>query len=175
MAKKSVLLKRILAAIFTAILCIFAPLSIPLGPIPVSLTNFCIFLELLILGPVSTLISFGLYLLIGVAGLPVFSGFQGGFAKLIGPTGGFLIGFFVLIALSGILLKYCKNKVLKVCALIIGCWADYVVGSIWYAYICHVGAKSAFLVCVVPFVIIDIIKIIAVVIIADVIKQRIPD
>ena len=80
-------------ALMTAVTCILAPLSVPIGPVPISLTNFVIFLSLYLLNWKKGTLSLLIYLLLGLAGLPVFSGFAGGIAKLAGPTGGYIIGF----------------------------------------------------------------------------------
>ena len=79
-------------AIMTAVMCILGPLSIPIGPVPITLTNLAIYLAMYILGTKRGSAAVCLYLLIGLAGLPVFSGFTGGPGKLLGPTGGYLIG-----------------------------------------------------------------------------------
>ena len=82
-------------ALMTAVTCILAPLSIPIGPVPISLTNLAIYISLYLLGWKRGTISYLIYLLIGLVGIPVFSGFTGGPAKLAGPTGGYIIGFIV--------------------------------------------------------------------------------
>ena len=84
-----------LIAVMAAITCILGPLSIPIpiSPVPISLTNLAIYLTVCLLGWKFGTISYLIYLLIGIAGLPVFSGFSSGFAKLLGPTGGYLIGY----------------------------------------------------------------------------------
>ena len=75
-----------LIGLMTAITCILAPLSIPIGPVPISLTNFAIYLSLYLLDWKKGTISYILYLLLGLVGLPVFSGFTGGIRKIAGPT-----------------------------------------------------------------------------------------
>lgn len=77
-----------ITALMTAVTCILAPMSIPIGPVPISFTNLAIYLSLYLLGWKRGTISYLIYLLIGLVGLPVFSGFTGGPAKLAGPTGG---------------------------------------------------------------------------------------
>ena len=72
-------------ALMTALTCILGPLSIPIGAVPISFTNFVIFLTVYLLGAKLGAISYCIYLLLGLAGLPVFSAYSGGFAKLAGP------------------------------------------------------------------------------------------
>ena len=90
--------QMVLIALMTAVTCVLGPLSIPLpfSPVPISLTNFAIFLAIFVLGMKSGTISFIIYLLLGAVGVPVFSSFRGGFQVLAGPTGGYLIGFIFL-------------------------------------------------------------------------------
>ena len=86
--------------VMTAIICILGPLSIPIGLVPVSLTNLAILFALYVLGMKKGTLSCILYLLIGLIGLPVFSGFSSGPGKLLGPTGGYLIGFIFMALIS---------------------------------------------------------------------------
>ena len=74
-------------AVMTAVTCILAPISISIGVVPISFTNLAIYLSLYLLGWKMGTVSVVVYLLIGMTGLPVFSGFSGGIAKLVGPTG----------------------------------------------------------------------------------------
>ena len=89
-----------ITALMTAVTCILAPMSIPIGPVPISFTNLAIYLSLYLLGWKRGTISYLIYLLIGLVGLPVFSGFTGGPAKLAGPTGGYIIGFIVMAIIA---------------------------------------------------------------------------
>ena len=79
--------------VMTAVTCILAPFSLPIGPVPISLTNLAIYFSLYVLGTKYGCVSYLVYLLIGFIGVPVFSGFTSGPGKLLGPTGGYLIGF----------------------------------------------------------------------------------
>ena len=83
----------VVTALMAAVTCILAPLSVPIGPVPISLTNFAIYLSLYLLDWKKGTLSYLIYLLLGLVGLPVFSGFTGGLAKLAGPTGGYIIGW----------------------------------------------------------------------------------
>ena len=89
MKNKSTIYQLTTCAIMTALMCILGPMSIPIGPIPVSFTNLVIYLAVYLLGTKGATISYLIYLLLGAVGLPVFSGYAGGLAKLAGPTGGY--------------------------------------------------------------------------------------
>ena len=90
--KKISIRQMTMIALMTAVTCILGPLAIPLpfSPVPISFTNLAVYFSLFVLGANSATVSYLVYLLIGMVGLPVFSGFTGGFAKMAGPTGGYL-------------------------------------------------------------------------------------
>ena len=100
-----------MVALMTAVTCVLAPFSIPIGPVPISFTNLAIYLSLYLLGWKMGTASCLLYILIGMVGMPVFSGFSGGIGKLLGPTGGYLLGTawfcFVMDSTVGAALSLC--------------------------------------------------------------------
>ena len=71
-----------MCAIMAALMCILGPLSVPIGPIPISLTNLVIYLTVFLLGTRATAVSYVVYLLLGAGGLPIFSGFFQGSEKI---------------------------------------------------------------------------------------------
>ena len=103
--------KLVLIALMTAITCIFAPMAIPIpvSPVPISLTNLVIMISIYVLGFKDATISYIVYLLLGLVGLPVFSGGAGGFNCLFSPTGGYLWGFIVSYPIASYL-KGNKNS-----------------------------------------------------------------
>ena len=123
-------------ALMTAITCILAPMAlpIPISPVPISLTNLVIFFMAYILGMKFSVASYVLYLLLGTVGLPVFSGFSGGVGKLLGPTGGYLIGFIFLAAIAGFFVEKFPAKIyMHVVGMIIGMAICYIFGTAWLA------------------------------------------
>lgn len=97
----------VLCGLFSALLAICAWICIPVLHITYTLQTFAIFLALFTLGGKWGTLTIGIYLLLGAVGVPVFSGFRGGFGALLGVTGGFLWGFL----LSGILYWMLKDYV----------------------------------------------------------------
>lgn len=160
-------------AIMTAVMCILGPLSIPIGPVPISLTNLAIYLSLYILGTKRGSASYCLYMLIGLAGLPVFSGFTGGPGKLLGPTGGYLIGFLPMAILIGLFLKrYMDNRILSIIVMELATWIPYLFGSAWLSYQSGISFKEAMTAGVLPFIIVDLIKIVVASVIGPQLHRR---
>lgn len=151
------------AALIAALICIFAPMSVPIGPIPVSLTNLVLYLAVIIIGYKGTTVSYIVYLLIGIVGLPVFSGFQGGLGKVAGPTGGYLIGFIPMIIICGLFYEKSKGKLnipITVLGMIIGTAVAYLFGTIWFVMQMDCEVGYAISVCVAPFIPFDLGKIV---------------
>lgn len=125
-----------LIGVMTAITCILGPLSVPLpiSPVPISFTNLAIYLAAYVLGAKAGTLSYLVYLLLGFAGLPIFSGFTGGAGKLAGPTGGYLVGFIFLAAISGWVIDRFPGKYLvQVIGLAVGTAVCYAFGTVWLA------------------------------------------
>ncbi len=157
----------------TAVMCVLAPMSIPIGPVPVSFTNLVIYFSLCILGTKRTFLSYTVYFLLGLAGLPVFSGFSGGVAKVVGPTGGCLVGFFVMILLSGYFIDRFGNKFIRFAGMLAGIAVVYAMAMLWFSFVMQTDLKTAFLACAAPFVVIDILKMLAALYFGEKIKRRI--
>lgn len=96
-----------LSCLFSALISIgaFVAVPIPASPVPIVLQNMFIMLAALILGPWWGLLSTGIYLFLGLLGMPVFSGGAGGIAKLLGPTGGYLLGYLPATVVMGVIAR----------------------------------------------------------------------
>lgn len=141
-----------LIAVMTAVTCVLAPLSVPIGPVPISLTNLAIYFGLYILGMKKETVSYMIYLLIGFVGLPVFSGFTGGAGKLLGPTGGYLIGFIPMAIVAGILIDKSGGKVVpSVIGMVLGTAICYALGTAWFCIQADYEVMPALALCVIPF------------------------
>ena len=162
-------------ALFAAIMCILGPLSIPIGPVPISLTTFAVFLSVYLLGAKKSAISVIIYLLIGLTGLPVFSGFQGGVAKLAGPTGGYLLGFIPAAIIAGLLIsRFAQKKMASIISMILATCILYFIGTAWLAVSLHLTPWQALSAGVIPFIPGDIIKIICAVFAGHLLLKRTP-
>ena len=91
-----------LTAAMAALICVAGPLTIAIGPVPLSLASFAVYLAGAILGWKRGSLAVAVYLLIGLAGVPVFSGFSGGVQKLFGVTGGYLVGYVACALITGL-------------------------------------------------------------------------
>lgn len=157
----------VLCALCTALTCVLAPISIPVGQVPISLSTFAVMLSAALLGPKWGVLSQLVYLLLGCGGVPVFAGFSAGVGCIAGPTGGYLVGYLVLAAVEGILyhlLINSKGKLLKksgalILSMVAGTAALYTMGTIWFCAVTHTPFLMALLTCVVPFLLGDAVKI----------------
>ena len=155
--------QMVLIALMTAVTCVLGPLSIPLpfSPVPISLTNFAIFLAIFVLGMKSGTISFIIYLLLGAIGVPVFSSFRGGLQVLAGPTGGYLIGFIFLALIMGFALEHFDRKLVPtIIGMIIGMAVCYAFGTVWLAKLLSLSFKEGLMMGVIPYLAGDAAKII---------------
>ena len=174
-AGKSSPRRLVLIAMMTAITCILAPLSIPIpvSPVPISLTNLVLLISVYILGWKDASISFIIYLLLGLAGLPVFSGFSGGLGKIAGPTGGYLAGFIFMTVIAGLAVDIFSGKRLPaVIGMALGTAVAYAFGTAWLAIQMDLTYISALSIGVLPYLAGDTLKIILAVIAGPMLKKR---
>lgn len=165
--------KMTTTALMTAVICILGPLSIPIGPVPISLGNFALLLTMYVLEWKSGVVAYFLYLLIGLIGLPVFSGFGSGPAKLLGPTGGYILGFLPMILITGLFLrKHWQKRILSILIMEIATWVLYVFGTAWLTYSMHLTFAQALATGVIPFIAIDLVKIVIVSLIGPILRKR---
>ena len=174
MSKTFSVQKMAIIALMTAVLCILAPISIPvfISPVPISLGVLAIYLTAYVLSPLDATISVIIFILLGTFGLPVFSGYSGGLSKLVGPTGGYIIGFLFTVYISSLFIHMKKGIIFDVIGMITGLALCYILGTIWFSYQQGKGFIASLLLCVVPFLIGDAIKIIVAVILGTQINKR---
>ena len=160
--------------LMAAVMCILGPLSLPIGPVPVSLTNLVIYFTVFVIGAKAGLGSCCLYLLLGAVGLPVFSGFSGGLAKLAGPTGGYLVGFIFLALISGFFVeKFSGNIVMAVIGMVLGTAVTYAFGTIWLCAQMHLTFVQGLYAGVIPYLPGDAAKIVIAIIVGSAVKKAV--
>ena len=94
--------RMVFCALFAAVIAVFAQIQIPMAPVPVSLATFGVMMCGLLLGWKWGAVTVTVYILLGVVGVPVFAGFKGGAAVLMGPTGGYILGYLPYAVLAGL-------------------------------------------------------------------------
>ena len=150
----------LLCGLFAALTAILSQLAIPIGPVPINLALLSVILAAGLLGPKLGTVSQIVYVLVGMIGLPVFSGMQGGLGVLAGPTGGYLAGYILCALTAGILIQKFGAKipgmVLSMAAGILVC---YLFGTVWFILLTKSALLSALTTCVLPFLPGDCIKI----------------
>lgn len=166
-------------ALLSALQCIISPFAIvfPFSPVPLSLATLMLYLSPYILGKKNSVISCGIYLLIGLVGVPVFSGFTGGIGKVLGPTGGYMLGYLFLTFISGWFVEKWNQSTLK-CYIMqgfgmaLGTAVCYLFGSLWLSFQSGTEFLAAFTIGVIPFVPGDAVKLFIGIMVGNVIRRR---
>lgn len=172
MYKGSKTTKMVTLAVMTALLVVCAQITIPIGAIPFSMAFFGVFLVSALLPPPAALACLGVYLFLGLIGIPVFAQFRGGPQVLLGATGGYLVGYFVLAAATSFGVKYLRRFGLQVAAALGGMVGCYLFGTAWYVFISGNPFLAGLAACVFPFVIPDSIKLVCALALARTLKAR---
>ena len=152
-------------ALFAALLAICSWISIP-SSVPFTLQTLGVFMAVGLLGKKRGTLAVIVFLLLGLFGLPVFSGFKGGVGVLFGPTGGYLIGFIGTAYIMGsILERHGRSTASMLIAMVIGLLICYAFGTAWFMIVYgkvqgSISLLATLSMCVFPFIIPDILKII---------------
>ena len=168
-----------LSGVFAAVIAVFAVMTIPIGEVPITLGLFGVMLAAVVLGAKRGTVSALIYILIGAIGLPVFSGFKGGFSVIAGPTGGYISSYILVTliigAASGISAK--QKSVLRtvICfiACIIGTVVCYFLGTLQFMAVSGNDLATSVGMCVLPFIPFDIIKSAAAAVIGVIVSRRV--
>lgn len=170
--RRSAIYDIVVMAISAALITVCSWISVPLGPVPVTLQTMAILAVLMTVGGRRGTIAIAVYLLLGAVGVPVFAGFKGGPASFLGPTGGFLAGFIVAALVFWLLEKLVFARLMTTPGkrLIFGLVNSlifelvlYVFGVIWFMTVYAaktgpIGLGTVLGMCVLPFIIPDLIK-----------------
>lgn len=160
--QKSKTLKMILCALFAALTAVLSQIAIPIGPVPINLATFAVFCAGALLGSKLGALSLTIWAALGAVGVPVFSMFRGGLSALVGPTGGYIIGYIPAAFLTGLIVEKINknNKIyLYPVAMLAGFLTYFTMGSIWFMFLTGTELIEALMMCVVPFIPGDLIKI----------------
>ena len=146
--KKLTTYQMSVTALMAAVMCVLGPLTVPIGAVPISLANFVICLTAWLLGPKFGTLSVAVYLLIGLVGVPVFSGY-------------------------GLFIEKSKGQpVVSGIGLVLGDAACYVLGTAWFVFQMQCELSYALSVCVYPFIALDLAKIVVSCIVGALLRKR---
>lgn len=194
-----------LVGLSIAIMAVCSWIIIPIGPIPFTLQMFAIPLIICILRPGQAVAAAVGYLVLGAVGLPLFSGMRGGLGVIMGPTGGFLLGYLPGVIVAAILLyltapaaeRYRQRQLARTAAEdvrpstwqrmrsnLLGCAfqliagllftvVSYVTGWAQFMLVAGVGPEAAFVACIAPFIVPDIVKVLVAVTVAQPVRAAI--
>lgn len=151
-------------SVFTAMISICSWISIP-ASIPFTLQTMGVFTTVGLLGGKRGTLTVLTYILLGAIGVPVFAGLTGGISVLLGTTGGYIMGFLLSALLMwGIETIMGRNQIVLAFSMVAGLIVCYVFGTAWFMliYTQHsgvIGLSTVLGLCVIPFIIPDLIKI----------------
>ncbi len=145
-------------SVMSVVITICAWLTVP-AAVPFTMQTFGVFFALLFSGGKKGTAAIALYLILGAVGLPVFSGFSGGIGHILGATGGYMLGFLITGFIYILFEKIGKSTKLAVFSLILGLLACYAFGTLWFSiYKDGMSFLPALSVCVLPFIVPDLVK-----------------
>lgn len=154
----------VMIALFAALIAVCAWITIP-GAVPFTLQTMGVFLAVGLLGGKRGTAAVLVYILLGAVGMPVFSGFSGGVGRLLGTTGGYIIGFLVAaLAMWAMEAIFGKAKWVLPVSMLLGLLLCYAFGTAWFLVLYTqtkgaISVASVLSMCVVPFIIPDLLKI----------------
>lgn len=164
---KKQILSIVYVALFAAIISVCSIVSIPINSIPITLQLLGVCLAAGFLGWYRGTLSVVIYILLGIIGVPVFAGGTSGIAKLVSPTGGYIVGFIFTALIIDLFVKFFGRKLyILIIAMAIGVIVCYAFGTAWFMILYNsspdksIGLGSALMLCVVPYLPFDAVKIV---------------
>lgn len=150
-------------AMFAVLIAVCSWISIPIT-VPVSLQTFGVFVAVGVLGGKRGTMSVVVYLLLGIIGIPVFTGFRGGIGVILGSTGGYIVGFlFTALFMWGMEKMLGKKTWVLALSMVLGLFICYAFGTVWFMLVYvrtagEIGLLTVLGWCVFPFIVPDIMK-----------------
>ena len=149
----------VLSSLMAALMAVGAYIHVPIGPVPIVLTNLFVLLSGLLLGSRWGLISAAIYLFVGAIGMPVFYGGKGGLAHILGPTGGYLFGYTLCAWLTGFISERLRHRLGgEILAVMIGSLMIYGLGIPGLKMVTKMSWSKALMAGMIPFLIGDALK-----------------
>ena len=160
---KSKIKDIVFIALFAVLITVCSWISIPFA-VPLTMQTFAVYLALNYLGAKRGNVSVLIYLCLGLIGVPVFSNFNSGVGAVFGATGGYMLGWLLSGLVIWIFEKLIGRKIwAQAISMLTGLIVCYAVGTAWFVTLyTHnvgpIGIRSALLLCVIPFIIPDLLK-----------------
>ena len=170
------ILKLVLVALFTALITAGAYIKIPVGPVPVSLCTFFVNLAASCLPLSLALATVLVYLFLGIIGLPVFTS-GGGLAALMGPTGGYLVGYIPSVVFGALVMKL-RGKNIRIASFlsaVVSTVFFYVVGLPWLSLMLDLPLSGTLGAGLFPFIFGDVLKIIVATLVTPSVRSRVKE
>ena len=167
--------KVVYCGVMTALMAALSQVALPLpSGVPVTLQTFAVAL-CGYFGGIWSVVSIVAYLILGLVGVPVFASFRGGISAIVGPTGGFLVGFIPMIILCSIRFKslsYVKNIIARIVFGVLGLICLHVLGVLWFSFQSGNGFIPSLLLVSVPYLLKDVISVVGGYFLAEVLNRR---
>ena len=152
--------QMVLCALFAALTAVCAQLTIHIGPVPISLSLLPVLLWAALTEPKASALMPVLYLVMGLAGLPVFSGMTGGPGKLLGPTGGYIVGYIPCACVISLwAARRGRGWKAQAAGMAAGVAVCYALGTAWFMASTSRTLGESLGLCVTPFLPGDALKI----------------
>lgn len=164
-----------LVGLMTAVICVLGPLAlnIPVSPVPISLGTLAIYFVVSVLGMKLGTISVIIYILLGLAGVPIFAGFTSGPGKLFGPTGGYIIGYIFMALICGFFVDHFGRKLpVYFLGMLLGTAVCYLLGTLWLGFQMNMSFPKALMAGVIPYIPGDLVKLIIAMVVGFQVRKR---
>jgi len=159
--KKISLKDYLYSSMFTALIAVSGYILIPLPftPVPITAQSLAVMLMGCILNVRQSVMSMVTFFLLGIIGIPVFAGGRSGIGVIVGPTGGYLIGFLAAVIIISVF-KGSENKIIRLGAVNIigGILVVYIIGTPWLMFVTGMGFYEAIATGVLPYIPGDLLK-----------------
>lgn len=165
--------KLVICSLCCALTCVLAMFAIPIGVVPITFALVGVYISGALAGPLYGAISQILYLLLVFLGFPFTARLNGGVGVLLGPTGGYMFAYVLMAVLIGLIYKnltkksksYAKKMFWFFVGAAVGTIVCYFFGTIWFCVQSKMNFLKALNICVYPFIVGDLLKIVATMII----------
>lgn len=160
-------------AVMAALIAVVSPFSIPAGQVSFTLCTLLLYLSPYILGWKRAAAATLIYILLGMVGMPVFSGFRAGLGALAGPTGGYILGYVPMVIVGGLFLKFFPNsRALQLSGMILATAVLYTLGTALFCVQMEATLETALINCVLPFIPFDLGKMIVATAFGPALRER---